>query len=132
MFVIQTEKSKTITWPVSVEIATDGGKIRKFEFTGTFLLLGDDEKEAIVEELKTDQLGSADTDEGANAWKEAAIDGILRVMTDWKGVVDESKTPIAFNRDNLRAAARSAQGVSIIRAINTAVSEISIGARTKN
>ena len=132
MFVIQSEKSKTITWPVTVETAVDGGKIKKFEFTGTFLLLGDDEKEAIVEELKTDQLGSADTDEGANAWKEAAIDGILRVMTDWKGVVDENKTPIAFNRDNLRAAARSAQGVSIIRAINTAVSEISMGARTKN
>ena len=38
MFKIITSKDQTITWPVKVEVAADGGKINKFEFTGIFKL----------------------------------------------------------------------------------------------
>jgi hypothetical protein len=132
MFIIKSAKDKTITWPVTVETAADGGKISKFEFTGTFKLLDDDAKEALVAEAKANTDAAGETEQAVNAWKVVSVDAILNYMTDWKGVVDESKTPIDFNRDNLLAVARSAQGLSIIRAINTAIGEINTGARAKN
>ncbi|MET3132860.1 hypothetical protein AAKU55_003141 [Oxalobacteraceae bacterium GrIS 1.11] len=131
MFIIKSDKDKTISWPVSVETAADGGKIQKFEFTGTFRLLGDDEKEAMAAETKAESV-EAVAGEGENQWKESSIDNIMKIMTGWKGVVDEDKAPIDFTRDNVRAAVRSAQGVSILRAINTAIHEITFGARSKN
>jgi hypothetical protein len=132
MFVITTSKDKTINWPVKVEVAADGGKIGKFEFTGTFKLLDDDAKEALTAEAKAAGADTADDAEPDNAWKVRTVDNILKVMTDWKQVVDEAKTPIDFNRDTLLAAARSPQGISILRAINVAISEIATGARAKN
>lgn len=132
MFIIKSDTDKTISWPVTVETAADGGKIQKFEFTGTFRLLNDDAKEAMAAEIKAESADAGIVEEGGNAWKESSIDNIMKIMTGWKGVVDESKTPIDFTRDNLRAVVRSAQGVSVLRAINTAISEISIGARSKN
>jgi len=131
MFIISSTKDKTINWPVKVEIPADGGKINKFEFTGTFKLLDDDEREALAAEAKLSEPDAAD-DEPTGAWKERAVDNILKTMTDWKQVVDEAKTPIAFNRDNLLTAVRGVHGVSLLRAINTALAEIVTGARAKN
>lgn len=132
MFIVKSDTNKTITWPVVVETAADGGKIQKYEFTGTFKLLDDDQREALAAEVKSEALGVESADEGGNAWKERAIDGIMKIMTDWKNVVDQDKKPIEFTRENLRAAARSIDGVSIIRAINIAITSISLGAITKN
>jgi hypothetical protein len=132
MFIISTSKDKTINWPVKVEIAADGGKIGKFEFTGTFKLLDDDAKELLSAEAKAAGADVADDSEPDNAWKVRTVDNIVKVMTDWKGVADETKTPIEFTRDNLLSAARSAHGISILRAINVAISEIATGARAKN
>lgn len=132
MFIIDSatsDKNKTINWPVKVEIAADGGKIKKYEFTGTFRRLDDDEKEAIDAELKS---ADASGEEGSNAWKVRNVDAIVRVMDGWKGVADQDKNPIEFTRDNLLAAARSINGTPILRAINIAISEISTGALTKN
>ncbi len=128
MFVIKSDKDKTINWPVKVEVAVDGGKIKKFEFTGTFRRLNDDEKEAADAELKGEDGG----DEGSNAWKDRNVAGIMHVMTDWKGVVDQDKNPIEFSQNNLRMAARSIDGVPILRAINAAIAEIGHGVLTKN
>jgi hypothetical protein len=135
MFIITSTKNKTITWPVKVEVAADGGKINKFEFTGEFKLLDDDDRKALVE--STPELEPASIDDGeATAteidWKEQSVDNILKVMTGWKQVVDENKTPIDFNRETLLAAARSVHGLSILRGINTAINEIATGARAKN
>jgi len=132
MFIITTFKDQTINWPVKVEVAADGGKINKFEFTGTFKLLDDDQREALAADAKLTEPDAGDSVEPDNAWKERAVDNILKVMTGWKQVVDESKTPIDFNRDSLLAAARSPHGISILRAINTAITEIATGARAKN
>ncbi|WP_198116933.1 hypothetical protein [Massilia rhizosphaerae] len=127
MFIISTSKDKTINWPVKVEVAADGGKISKFEFTGTFKLLDDDDREALFPEAD-----SADEEASTAFVKEQTVDNILKIMVDWKQVVDESKTPIEFNRDNLLAAARSVNGLAILRAINNAIGEIRVGARAKN
>jgi len=131
MFVITTSKDKTINWPVKVEIATDGGKIGKFEFTGVFRLLDDDEKEALAAESKISEPADDDS-EPVGAWKERTVDDILKVMTGWKGVVDENKSAIEFNRAALLAAVRSPHGLSILRGITNAMSEVATGGRVKN
>jgi hypothetical protein len=131
MFIIATSKDQTINWPVKVEVAADGGKINKFEFTGTFKLLDDDERDALAESGKQ-AAPSGDDTELDQAWKERAVDNILKVMIGWKNVCDENRTPIDFNRDSLLAAARGVHGLSVLRAINTALGEISTGSRVKN
>lgn len=139
MFIVKKQTGKTITWPCVVETAADGGKIQKFEFTGSFLILDDDAKEAIdverkaadAEAARTADADSVDVGTG-NEWKDRSIDLIMKIMTGWSGVVDENKTPLEFNRDTLRAAARGPSGVSVLRAINTAIAEIGTGARQKN
>lgn len=130
MFIVTTTKDKTINWPVKVEIAADGGKIAKHEFTGVFKLLDDDDRDAQLAALKAGEPESAD--EPDSAWKERSVDGILMSMVDWKQVCDENKSPIEFNRDSLLAAVRSVHGLSILRAINMAIGEIRAGARAKN
>lgn len=131
MFIIQTEKDKTIQWPVKVEVPADGGKLKKFEFTGTFRLLDDDAKDALAAKTK-DMSSDPETEAGSNAWKEASVDNILAFMAGWSGVVDANKTPIEFSRVNLLAAVRSQNGISILRAITTAIGEIATGHITKN
>jgi hypothetical protein len=139
MFIVTTTKNKTITWPVTVEVAADGGKIAKHTFTGTFKVLDDEERKALFPEAAdTPTLDADDIDDDTPAtatavdWKEESVDTILKIMTDWKQVCDESKTPIEFNRDTLLTAVRSQHGVSILRGINTAIAEIRTGARAKN
>lgn len=132
MFIIKSEKNDTINWPVTVEVAQDGGKLKKYEFTGTFLLLDDDEKEAAAAEIKAANPVTDVAEQGANDWKDASIDAIMRVMTGWKGVADAAGTPVEFTRDNLRAAVRSRQGTGILRGINIAMAEISTGSKQKN
>jgi len=131
MFIIKTVADKTINWPVVVEVAENGGKIKKYEFTAIFKRLNDDDKETLAAQSKANEPVEG-SEESANAWKERSVDNILRVMMDWKGVQDENNTPIEFNRDNLLAAARSQDGISILRGINTAIAEINTGARVKN
>lgn len=140
MFVIQSpeaQKGKTIPWPVVVDVAEDGGKIKKYEFTGTFKRLNDDEREALAAEAKLAEPVDAeeaikDSAERPNAWKERSVDNIMKVMVGWSGVVDEHKAPIEFTRDNLLVAARGQNGMGILRAINLALSEINTGSRAKN
>lgn len=134
MFIVTTTKDKTITWPVKVEVAADGGKIAKHEFTGVFKLLDDADRKALAESTAT--LDAADIGDDATVteidWKEQAVDNILKSMTDWKGVCDERKAPLEFDRDNLLAIARSVHGLSFLRAINVALGEIATGAKAKN
>jgi hypothetical protein len=136
MFIVTTTKDKTITWPVTVEVAADGGKIAKHEFTGVFKLLSDADRKALADEAPKLDAGDIADDAVVTVaeidWKEQSVDNILKAMTDWKGVCDETKTPIEFNRDSLLAIARSVHGLSFLRAINTALGEISTGSRAKN
>lgn len=137
MFKIQSEENKTINWPVKVEVAIDGGKTQKYEFTGVFKLLSDDAREALeLAHLEAPGEAPADSEAAppavAGKWKEDMIDQIMLVMVGWKGVVDDKDQPLDFNRDTLRAAARGPRGVSVLRAINVAVSQVNTGAAAKN
>lgn len=139
MFKIQSEENKIISWPVKVEVAIDGGKTQKYEFTGLFKLQTDDERDAFELEAQKAAQAQADQANGeqdvtvlASAWKDGMLDRILQVMTGWKGVVGDDDQPLDFTRETLRAAARGARGTSVLRAINVAVSEINAGAKAKN
>jgi hypothetical protein len=139
MFIVSNTKNRTITWPVTVEVAADGGKIAKHTFTGIFRVLSDEEREELFPEAaNSPQLDAADVADDTPAtatagdWKAEAVDAIVKVMVGWKDVVDASKAPIEFNRDSLLELARSSAGVSILRGINTALGEIRRGAREKN
>ncbi len=130
MFIVQTQK-KPIEWPVVVEIADDGGKTKKFEFTGIFERFSDDERDQVAAELKLEEPLADDT-EAVGAWKESAVSNIMKIMTGWSRVVDENKVPIPFSRENVRAAVRGPDGQCVLRGINLAISEITQGSRIKN
>ena len=142
MFIVTTTKDKTITWPVTVEVAANGGRIAKHEFTGVFKLLDDDERDAQIAAMKAAepkkaadadaQDDSENADESNSAWKEGSVDGIMMSMVGWKQVCDEEKQPIEFNRESLLGLVRSAHGFSVLRGITTAIGEIRQGARVKN
>jgi hypothetical protein len=58
MFIVKETIEETIDWPVVVEMPVAGGKNRKFEFTGTFRRLSDDEKKEIEKEVEAIQAQS--------------------------------------------------------------------------
>lgn len=128
MLVISKSKDKTINWPVTVEVAADGGKTIKHTFTGVFKVLDEDERDALF----PDAAEKLESEVNSASALESAVDDILKVMIDWKQVVDENKVPLDFNRDTLLAAARSASGFSFLQGLWTAMREIRTGARAKN
>ncbi len=68
-------EKKTLTWPVTVNIPQDGGKITKGTFSGEFEVLDQDELLAV-------------TTEGS--------DLLDRVLTGWKGYCDHEGNEIPF------------------------------------
>jgi hypothetical protein len=124
MLVISKSKDKTLNWPVSVSIAADGGRTVEHIFTGTFKVLDEDERETLFPDA-ADKLPTSSS-------LEAAVDDILKVMTDWKNVVDENRNPIDFNRETLLTAVRSASGYSVLQGIWEAMRQVRVGARAKN
>lgn len=126
MFIIKDTVDATIEWPVTVNTPLDGGKTRKFEFTGVFRRLSDDEKESIGKEIAAD-VGNDDMSHA-----DAFVDRATRVMVGWKQVVDEAQNPLEFSRDTLRRAVRAPGGLAIMTGINRALQEVESGEKRKN
>lgn len=76
-------QSKTYFWPVTVEMAADGGKFEKHTFDAEFRRLSVDEIAA---------LGESD-DTGGTACR--------RIMAGWKGIVDDSGEEVPFSESAL-------------------------------
>jgi len=74
------EKSKTVKWPVTVNIPRDGGRTTKATFNAEFKLLEQDELDAVME-------SGGDRDVGA------------AVLTGWDGVADENGTTTPFSEE---------------------------------
>lgn len=127
MFKIVEKISETLSWPVIVSLPVEGGKTRKFEFTGVFRRLDADEKDAFLKEVSLNNSIDSNTD-----WVETFIDRISQIMVDWKDVCDEDGKPVAYSRDALRRAVRSPSGGAVMNAINTAISQFESGAKAKN
>jgi hypothetical protein len=123
MFVIQEEINETIDWPVIVEVPVTGGKNRKYEFTGTFNRLNDEQKDALTDTKQSDVSGE---------WLDGYLDRTMEIMVDWKGVVTPQKEPIGYSRETLRKAVMAPSGLAVINAIARAMHQIEAGAKAKN
>lgn len=123
MFVIKNSEDATIEWPVSINVARDGGKTQKFEFVGVFRRLSADEKDAMPK--------IAD-DATADEVIEGFIDRALRHMVSWRGVVDNEQKAVELNEASLRAAIRSPGGAAVIAGITRAIQEVETGEKRKN
>jgi hypothetical protein len=76
-------QSSSYIWPVTVEMATDGGKFEKHTFDGEFRRLN-------VDELQT----LSDTDDtGGSACR--------KILVGWKGVVDDNGEEVPFSETAL-------------------------------
>jgi hypothetical protein len=123
MFVVQEEINETIDWPVIVEVPVSGGKNRKYEFTGTFNRLSDEQKEAVMD-IKPGGV--------SGEWVEGYLDRTMEILVDWKGVVTPQKEPIVYSRETLRKAVMAPSGLALINAIARAMHQIEAGVKAKN
>lgn len=76
-------QSRTYFWPVTVEIASDGGKFEKHTFDAEFRRLSVDEISAL----------SDSDDTGGSACR--------KILAGWKGVVDDNGEDVPFSETNL-------------------------------
>lgn len=82
------EKTKEITWPVTVSIPRDGGNTVKATFTAEFRILSGSEFNAIYAKGGSDE------------------DLVRNVLTGWGGDLrDESDQSMVFNDENLNLVA---------------------------
>ncbi len=95
-------KEHTYWWPVKVAIPDPdparAGKLIEQEFRMQFVSIGQDEAQALADEI------------AALEPKERAArehDLILRVSKDWADIVDEDQQPVPFSEEMFRAAMQS-------------------------
>lgn len=130
MFIVKKSvPGAVIKWPVTVNTPVDGGKTKRFEFTGHFLRLSADEKDALRAEIDA-ILESSDSD--AEDYRAQFVSATMKVMTDWSGVVDQDEKDLAFGREALLAAVRGVGGGAVIAGINRAIIEVELGEKRKN
>lgn len=127
MFIVQETIDESIDWPVVVETPVAGGKNRKYEFTGTFRRLSDDEKKVIEKEVEEMQAQAEKAE-----WIDGYVERTMKIMTNWRDVVDPKKNPIEYTRENLKKAVMSPSGMAIINAIYRAMNQIESGVKAKN
>lgn len=75
----------TYTWPVTVEIPTDGGKFEKHGFTAEFRRLPRSEIEALLRAVT----------ESHDPQREADI--VDQILLGWNGIVDADGQPVSFS-----------------------------------
>lgn len=81
-------QQRSIEWPVTVNIPVDGGKTQKAKFTGEFLVLSQDEIDAVV--LGRDERGR--------------VDLLDVVLTGWRDDVrNEAGEELPFTDENKAA-----------------------------
>ncbi|MDO6497325.1 hypothetical protein [Photobacterium sanguinicancri] len=88
MFKLVKER-KVKDWPVDVAVPLDGGEVKKFSMTLDFKLVGSDEFRALSQGGDSKLFGE--------------------VVTGWSGIQDESGEPLAFTKENLKAACQNQQ-----------------------
>ncbi|MDX2074704.1 MAG: hypothetical protein SFX19_10150 [Alphaproteobacteria bacterium] len=113
MFVLGPKDS--YTWPVTVEVATDGGKIEKQEFNARIKRLG----QARIEELE------AKIKDGEIKDKDLAAE----ILLGWDGVFDANSKEVPFNDSTKEALLDQALVAS---AVVTAFFESLTGGKRKN
>lgn len=80
MFVLM--KEPRVWWPVTVQKPVDGGAVEEERFEAQFLLIGQDEIEAVS---------------GATGGQKAML---ARVLVGWRGVAQQDKGELPFTAEN--------------------------------
>lgn len=113
---LKISQSPTFLWPVTVMVPVDGGKHEPASFDVEFVRMPQSQVVALLSEVQ----------EG----KVSEVDGLLRIVRGWAGVVDENGE-VPFSEDALRMLVDrfSTAGAEILRAFGDARSEL---ARRKN
>lgn len=86
------KQSATYTWPVPLELPTDGGRKERFSFDGVFRRLPQTRINEIIKLARAMELGRAGDDEELDD-KTAARE----ILAGWTGVVDDANEPIPFS-----------------------------------
>lgn len=84
---LKLDASDSYSWPVTVEIATDGGKFSKFTFDATFKRLS---RTAAMELMRKIRDNEVDDIEVAKS-----------VLIGWKGIEDVDGNPLPFSETAL-------------------------------
>jgi len=103
------KKSASISWPVVVQKASDGGKFKEYKFNALFKELGRERFNQLI-------------DEG----DEALTDEIL---IGWEGIQDEDKNDIEFNEENKKMLF---DDFTVVKAIIEAYGKLITGGVAKN
>ena len=103
------KKTASVTWPVTVKKASDGGKFKEYKFNAVFKEVGRDRFNDLIEE-----------------GDEALTDEIL---LGWEGIQDETKAEIPFNEDNKKALL---DDFTVMKAVIEAYGELIMGGAAKN
>ena len=84
------EKTKKISWPVTINVPQDGGGTKEQQFTGQFELISQKEYDDFYKDAK-----------GGEPAGEKDIGLARRVLTGWgDDVLDEDGNPLEFNAEN--------------------------------
>lgn len=103
------KKTASVSWPVIIKKASDGGKFQEHKFTAVFKEVGRERFNELI-------------DEGDEALSD-------EILLGWEGVQDESKTDIPFNSENKKALL---DDFTVMKALITAYGEMITGGAAKN
>ncbi|MEN9671434.1 MAG: hypothetical protein RL018_1711 [Pseudomonadota bacterium] len=116
--------NESFTYPVTVEVNSNGGAIRKDKFTATFKRLGTSEVTTWVDRLV--EAGRQGLDSLFQTQRELAQE----VVINWQDVVGDDGAPVTFSPERLAEALEIHPVPSSIA--NAWMEAVSGGAKTKN
>jgi hypothetical protein len=96
MFVLA--QTQSFTYPVTVEVISNGGAVKRDKFTATFKRLDTTQVTNWMTRI------TEASREGAEAQTQLSRELAQDVVIDWSDVVDANGTPIPFSADMLSAA----------------------------
>jgi len=104
------KKTATISWPVAVHLAADGGKFKKETFTAVFRELGREEFNRLLDEGKDEALSDS-------------------ILVGWEGISDEDGNDMPFTKENKEALL---DNFTVMKALIEAYGSMLQGAKVKN
>lgn len=125
MFVIRKKEDIVIDWPVSVEIPVAGGKVKKFEFTGLFARLPEEDLQALID--------SAREQNRENDRPHAdAIVVFGELLKGWTSVKDADGNTIDYSAEVLESMLTGVDGGPVAIGLWRALGQLRTGAKAKN
>lgn len=126
VFIDETEE-QIIEWPVTVELAVSGGKIKKQEFIGHFVKLPEADLKEMIEEAKRNE----DPPESQRP-NEDAIRFFGKILRGWDKITNKAGVPIEYSELLLEKMLTGTDGTAFALGLWRAQGQIRTGAKAKN